>query len=300
MNALNYDLYENDFIEKTQIQTHAAKPFVKWAGGKRALLEILRSSMPREFNNYFEPFLGGGALFFHLANEGILQGKKVYLNDKNAELINTYKVIQRTPKELLKELNSMQKAHNKEYFYSVRALDRDEKFATLSPIFRAARFIYLNKTCFNGLCRYNAKRQFNAPMGSYKNPKIYDETLILNAHYALQNAVILNEDFEFVRNLAQKGDFVYFDPPYFPLSPTASFTSYTDTFLDDEQTRLCELFKDLNSRGIKLLQSNSNTAFIKNLYQNFSIQSVQAKRAINCKGYKRGKVSELTIRSFDE
>lgn len=286
-------------VPQLQTNTSTAKPFVKWAGGKRALLEILLSSMPREFNSYFEPFLGGGALFFHLANEGILQGKKVYLNDKNTELINAYKIIQRTPKELLKELNSMQKAHSKEHFYSIRALDRDEKFATLSPIFRATRFIYLNKTCFNGLCRYNAKGQFNAPMGSYKNPKIYDETLILNAHYALQNAVILNEDFEFVRNLAQKGDFMYFDPPYFPLNATSGFTSYTDNFLDSEQTRLCEFFKDLNLRGVKLLQSNSNTNFIKNLYHNFSIQSVQAKRVINCKGDKRGEVSELIIRGFD-
>lgn len=283
-----------------QTNTNTAKPFVKWAGGKRALLEILRSFLPQNFGDYFESFLGGGALFFYLASEGLLRGKKVYLNDKNTELINAYHAIQNAPKELLKELNLIQKAHSKEHFYSIRALDRKDNFSDLSPIFRAARFIYLNKTCFNGLCRYNAKGQFNAPMGSYKNPKIYDETLILNAHRALQNAVILNEDFEFVRNLAQKGDFVYFDPPYFPLNATSSFTSYTDNFLDSEQTRLCELFKDLNSRGVKLLQSNSNTNFIKNLYHNFSIQIVQAKRAINCKRDKRGAVSELIIRGFDE
>ena len=195
---------------------HHAKPFVKWAGGKRALLEILCASLPQNFNAYFEPFLGGGALFFELANKGLLQGKKVYLNDKNAELINAYLAIQKEPQKLLNELNSMQKAHSKEHFYSIRALDREVNFSTLSPIFRAARFIYLNKTCFNGLCRYNAKGQFNTPFGAYKNPKIYDEMLILNAHYALQDAVILNEDFEFVRDLAKKGDFVYFDPPYFP------------------------------------------------------------------------------------
>lgn len=275
---------------------HHAKPFVKWAGGKRALLEILCASLPQNFNAYFEPFLGGGALFFELANKGLLQGKKVYLNDKNAELINAYLAIQKEPQKLLNELNLMQKAHSKEHFYSIRALDREVNFSTLSPIFRAARFIYLNKTCFNGLCRYNAKGQFNTPFGAYKNPKIYDEMLILNAHYALQNAVILNEDFEFVRDLAKKGDFVYFDPPYFPLNSTSNFTSYTQNFLESEQIRLYALFCDLNSRGVKLLQSNSSADFIKNLYKNFQIQAIQAKRAINCKGDKRGTVSEFIIK----
>lgn len=217
---------------------HHAKPFVKWAGGKRALLEILCASLPQNFNAYFEPFLGGGALFFELANKGLLQGKKVYLNDKNAELINAYLAIQKEPQKLLNELNLMQKAHSKEHFYSIRALDREVNFSALNPIFRAARFIYLNKTCFNGLCRYNAKGQFNTPFGAYKNPKIYDEALILNAHYALQDTVILNEDFEFVRDLAKKGDFVYFDPPYFPLNSTSNFTSYTQNFLENEQIRL--------------------------------------------------------------
>lgn len=275
---------------------HHAKPFVKWAGGKRALLKILCASLPQNFNAYFEPFLGGGALFFELANKGLLQGKKVYLNDKNAELINAYLAIQKEPQKLLNELNSMQKAHGKEHFYSIRALDREVNFSALSPIFRAARFIYLNKTCFNGLCRYNAKGQFNTPFGAYKNPKIYDETLILNAHYALQDAVILNEDFEFVRDLAKKGDFVYFDPPYFPLNSTSSFTSYTQNFLENEQMRLYALFCDLNLCGVKLLQSNSSADFIKNLYKNFQIQAIQAKRTINCKGDKRGSVSEFIIK----
>lgn len=274
---------------------HHAKPFVKWAGGKRALLEILCASLPQNFNAYFEPFLGGGALFFELANKGLLQGKKVYLNDKNAELINAYLAIQKEPQKLLNELNLMQKAHSKEHFYSIRALDREVNFSALNPIFRAARFIYLNKTCFNGLCRYNAKGQFNTPFGAYKNPKIYDEALILNAHYALQDVVILNEDFEFVRDLAKKSDFVYFDPPYFPLNSTSNFTSYTQNFLESEQMRLYTLFCDLNSHGVKLLQSNSSADFIKNLYKNFQIQAIQAKRAINCKGDKRGAVSELIL-----
>lgn len=302
MNALNYEFYENDFSAtqfdfKNASAKTQAKPFVKWAGGKRALLDTLIKFMPKDFNAYFEPFLGGAALFFELVNRGILKGKKVFLNDKNAELINAYKVIKHAPQELLGELKTLQENHSKEQFYSIRALDKSVNFRTLhTEIFRAARFIYLNKTCFNGLCRYNARGEFNTPMGSYKNPKIHDETLILNAHFALQNAELFSGDFEFVKNLAQSGDFVYFDPPYFPLNSTSSFVSYTDNFLQDEQERLCALFNELNSRKIRLLQSNSNTDFIKNLYKNFEIHTIFAKRAINCKGERRGAVSELLIR----
>ena len=166
----------------------------------------------------------------------------------------------------------------------------------MDTAFRAARFIYLNKTCFNGLCRYNAKGQFNTPMGSYKNPKIYDEDLILNAHNALQGVEILNTDFASACAEAQSGDFVYFDPPYFPLNKTSSFVSYTDNFLQAEQVRLCETFKILESKGVKVLQSNSNTGFIRELYKDFELIEVKARRAINCKGDKRGEVSELLIK----
>lgn len=272
------------------------KPFVKWAGGKNGLINSLISFIPKNFNSYFEPFVGGGALFFYLKNLNILNSKKIYLNDKNAELINAYKQIKINPNKLLEELEILKNNHSKEYFYKIRNLDRDFDFYSLSEVFRAARFIYLNKTCFNGLCRYNAKGNFNTPMGSYKNPKIYDKDLIFSVHEVLKNVSITNKDFEVVSLKAKKGDFVYFDPPYYPLNKTSSFVSYTDNFSANEQIRLYKLFKMLDCEGIKVLQSNSNTDFIKELYKDFEIIEVISKRAINCKGDKRGKITELIIR----
>ena len=272
------------------------KPFVKWAGGKNGLINSLISFIPKNFNSYFEPFVGGGALFFYLKNLNILNSKKIYLNDKNTELINAYKQIKINPNKLLEELEILKNNHSKEYFYKIRNLDRDFDFYSLSEVFRAARFIYLNKTCFNGLCRYNAKGNFNTPMGSYKNPKIYDKDLIFSVHEVLKNVSITNKDFEVVSLKAKKGDFIYFDPPYYPLNKTSSFVSYTDNFSANEQIRLYKLFKMLDSEGIKVLQSNSNTDFIKELYKDFEIIEVISKRAINCKGDKRGKITELIIR----
>ena len=272
------------------------KPFVKWAGGKNGLINSLISFIPKNFNSYFESFVGGGALFFYLKNLNILNSKKIYLNDKNAELINAYKQIKINPNKLLEELEILKNNHSKEYFYKIRNLDRDSNFYSLSEVFRAARFIYLNKTCFNGLCRYNAKGNFNTPMGNYKNPKIYDKDLIFSVHKVLKNVSITNKDFEVISLKAKKGDFVYFDPPYYPLNKTSSFVSYTDNFSANEQIRLYKLFKMLDCEGIKVLQSNSNTDFIKELYKDFEIIEVISKRAINCKGDKRGKITELIIR----
>ena len=273
-----------------------SKPFVKWAGGKNGLINSLISFIPKNFNSYFESFVGGGALFFYLKNLNILNSKKIYLNDKNTELINAYKQIKINPNKLLEELEILKNNHSKEYFYKIRNLDRDFDFYSLSEFFRAARFIYLNKTCFNGLCRYNAKGNFNTPMGSYKNPKIYDKDLIFSVYEVLKNVSITNKDFEVVSLKAKKGDFVYFDPPYYPLNKTSSFVSYTDNFSANEQIRLYKLFKMLDCEGIKVLQSNSNTDFIKELYKDFEIIEVISKRAINCKGDKRGKITELIIR----
>ena len=273
-----------------------AKPFVKWAGGKNGLINSLTPFIPKKFNSYFEPFVGGGALFFYLKNHKILNSKKIYLNDKNLELINAYRQIKINPIEILKKLEILKKNHNKEYFYKIRNLDRNSNFYSLGEVFRAARFIYLNKTCFNGLCRYNAKGNFNTPIGSYKDPKIYDKELILSVHKALKNVAITNKDFEIVSLKARKGDFIYFDPPYFPLNKTSSFVGYTDNFLANEQIRLYELFKTLDFEGIKVLQSNSNTDFIKELYKDFEIIEVRSKRAINCKGDKRGCITSLIIK----
>lgn len=273
-----------------------AKPFLKWAGGKRDLVGFITKFMPKDFEAYFEPFVGGGALFFALYENRILDNKKVFLNDKNKELINAFSIIQNSPKELLKHLEKLQLSHSKENFYQIRNLDRDEDFLQKDKIFRAARFIYLNKTCFNGLCRYNAKGEFNTPIGSYKNPKIYDERLIINASKALQEVKILCSDFMQIAKMAKRNDFVYFDPPYFPLNPTSSFTSYIDNFLEKEHLRLFEIFKNLDLKGVKVLQSNSNSPFIKELYKDFEFIEIQAKRAINCKGDKRGKITEVLIR----
>lgn len=272
------------------------KPFVKWAGGKNGLINSLISFIPKNFNSYFEPFVGGGALFFYLKNLNILNSKKIYLNDKNAELINAYKQIKINPNKLLEELEILKNNHSKEYFYKIRNLDRDFDFYSLSEVFRAARFIYLNKTCFNGLCRYNAKGNFNTPMGSYKNPKIYDKDLIFSVYKVLKNVSITNKDFEVVSLKAKRGDFIYFDPPYYPLNKTSSFVSYTDNFSANEQIRLYKLFKMLDCEGIKVLQSNSNTDFIKELYKDFEIIEVISKRAINCKGDKRGCITSLIIK----
>ena len=272
------------------------KPFVKWAGGKNGLINSLVSFIPKNFNSYFEPFVGGGALFFYLKNLNILNSKKIYLNDKNAELINAYKQIKINPNKLLEELEILKNNHSKEYFYKIRNLDRDFDFYSLSEFFRAARFIYLNKTCFNGLCRYNAKGNFNTPMGSYKNPKIYDKDLIFSVYDVLKNVSITNKDFEVVSLKAKKGDFIYFDPPYYPINKTSSFVSYTDNFSANEQIRLYKLFKMLDCEGIKVLQSNSNTDFIKELYKDFEIIEVISKRAINCKGDKRGCITSLIIK----
>ncbi|MWV62689.1 Dam family site-specific DNA-(adenine-N6)-methyltransferase [Helicobacter saguini] len=289
------------------------QPFIKWAGGKRAILDSMLPFMPKHFNNYFEPFLGGGALFFvikdskisntflnttkqiHLQDSKNIESK-FFLNDKNTELINAYIIVRDNPNKLLELLKDFQNKHNKEFFYTIRNMDRSNDFKDLDSIFRAARFIYLNKTCFNGLCRYNSKGQFNTPLGSYKNPKIYDKDLILNASFALKNTHISNKDFENLESSITKNDFIYFDPPYYPLSKTSSFVSYIDNFTQDSQIRLFELFKRLDSKGAKVLLSNSNTPFIKDLYKDYEIIELKAKRAINCKGNGRGEISELLIR----
>lgn len=276
--------------------TSIAKPFVKWAGGKSGLIASLIPFIPKNFNSYFEPFVGGGALFFYLKNQKILNSKKIYINDKNSQLINAYKQIKINPHEILEELEILNKKHSEETFYRIRNLDRNSDFYSLSEVFKAARFIYLNKTCYNGLCRYNSKGHFNTPMGNYKNPKIYDKELIFSVHKALKNVLITNNDFESALLKVKKGDFIYFDPPYFPLNKTSSFVNYTDNFLANEQIRLYELFKILDFEGVKVLQSNSNTQFIKELYKDFEIIEINSKRAINCKGDRRGKITELIIK----
>ncbi len=283
-------------MEQKQVQ-----PFIKWVGGKRGLLEQLLPLFPKKFNSYFEPFLGGGAVFFELYSRGFLKDKKVVLSDINKELVNTYNIVKEKPDELIKNLESYKKQHSKEFYYKVRELDRKDNYCMLSNLEKATRFIYLNKTCFNGLYRVNKKGYFNTPMGSYKNPNIADSNAILNASEALQSAIIQQQSFKEILEQVQSSDFVYFDPPYYPLNSTSSFTSYdSNCFLADEQFELFEVFDLLSDKGVYVVQSNSDTAFIKELYSKYDINIVSANRFINSKSSSRGKISEVLVRNFKE
>ena len=239
------------------LELNQPKPFLKWVGGKRALVDEIIARMPEKFNTYFEPFVGGGALFFELKKRGMLEGKKSYLFDANFELINTYNTVKNNPYELIEILKEFQNKHSHDFYYEIRAMDRENSFTSLPDAMRSARFIYLNKTCFNGLYRVNSKGFYNVPMGRYKNPAICDTSSILCASRALQDAEVLHVDFAKVLDFAKKGDFVYFDPPYYPLTPTSSFTSYNqDIFLDDEQKRLFNTFVKLAQKGLHVMLSN--------------------------------------------
>lgn len=280
------------------LELNQPKPFLKWVGGKRALVDEIIKRMPRDFNNYFEPFVGGGALFFELKKRGMLEGKKSYLFDANAELVSTYNTVKNHPYELIELLKDFQNKHSKDFYYEIRSMDREGSFTSLPDTVRAARFIYLNKTCFNGLYRVNSKGFYNVPMGSYKNPTICDANLIYSTSKALQETEILNVDFAKVLDLAKKGDFVYFDPPYYPLTPTSSFTAYNqDVFLEDEQKRLFNTFEKLSQSNIHVILSNSDTELIKELYKEYQIDLVDVPRFINSKSNGRGKIKEILVKN---
>lgn len=271
------------------------KPPLKWVGGKRQLLPEIMKYIPENYNTYFEPFIGGGAVFFHLEPE------KAVINDYNSELINVYLTIKNSFKELIQELKMHDQNNSKEYYYEVRAWDRDEKYANRSNIEKAARLIYMNKTCFNGMYRVNSKNQFNVPYGKYVNPAIINEEVLQNISIFLNNnnIKILNKDFSDALEISQSGDFVYLDPPYVPISETSAFTSYTKNgFNKEDQIRLREVCDDLDSKGVKFLLSNSNVPFIQDQYKNYKIEVVGANRSINSKGNKRGKVEEVLIRNY--
>jgi len=273
-----------------------AKPFLKWAGGKQQLLTQFEQYFPVRFNRYLEPFVGGGAVFFHLWNTGKLP-EHVLLFDTNAELINTYKVVRDSVDELIELLAIYKKSHQRAYYYEIRNLDRQH--VRLSDVERAARTIYLNKTCYNGLYRVNRNGQFNVPMGSYKNPTILHAETIKTASRALQNVLLEVRDFQSVVDLTQSGDFFYFDPPYHPLSATASFTSYTASDFDDEdQRKLANVFALLSKQGCLCMLSNSYTPLVLELYQKFRIETVQANRAINSDANGRGTIQEVVVLNY--
>lgn len=273
------------------------KPFVKWVGGKRQLLKqfrLMNLYPPEKFNSktnrYFEPFVGGGAVFFDLLPD------KAYLSDLNKELVITYNVIKNNVDNLIKSLEKHQ--YEKGYFLKVRAKDLNK----MSDLEIASRFIFLNRTCFNGMYRVNSKGGFNVPFGKYSNPIICDKENLRKVSEKLQNVEISHQDYKAVLKKAKKGDFVYFDPPYYPVSKTASFTSYTaDTFLDKEQLELRDTFLELSKRGCYVMLSNSDTPFINKIYSGIKgvrITKVQAGRVINSKISGRGKITEVLVTNY--
>ncbi|HHT49680.1 MAG TPA: DNA adenine methylase [Firmicutes bacterium] len=270
-------------------------PVLKWVGGKRQLLKDIGKYIPSKYSTYYEPFLGGGAVLF------ALQPNKAVVNDINEELINVYTVIRDHLEELIEDL----KKHKNEadYYYEIRELDRDKKkYHQLSNVEKASRIIYLNKTCYNGLFRVNQQGEFNSPFGRYKNPNIVNEITLRAVSNYFNKAKITFKcgDFEEAVKGIRKGSFVYFDPPYDPVSDSANFTGYDKGgFTRDEQVRLKRLCDKLNSRNIKFLLSNSATGFILDLYKNYNITIVKANRAINSKGDKRGEVNEVLVRNYE-
>lgn len=270
-------------------QNTSPHPFLKWAGGKRQLISQMDKFFPKNYNKFIEPFIGGGAIFFHLHPDNSI------ISDNNPDLIICYKVIKEDVEDLIKSLKKHR--YEKKYYYEIRALDRDrKKYAELSDVEKASRSIYLNKSGYNGLYRVNSKGFFNVPFGRHKNPKICDETNLRSVSQALKNIEIYLGSFEICLDFAEKDDFIYLDPPYFPLSDTALFTSYTkDIFDKSSQIKLFEVFKELNRRECNVMLSNSYSEFILDLYKDFKIVTLRAKRNINSNSQKRGLINEVLI-----
>ncbi len=273
-----------------------AKPFVKWAGGKRQIINELKKYVPNEYNCYYEPFIGGGALFFNLAP------KKAVINDSNSELMNVYNVMCNDEKysKMCHLLNNYEVKNSEEFYYEIRDKDRNrEKYDKLNDYTKAARTIYLNKACFNGLYRVNSKGQFNVPYNKKTIVNTYDKEnlLVVHMYLTMNDITIMNTDFEEALKNAREGDFVYMDPPYDQIN--SSFTSYTEEgFNHDEQRRLARVFKELDQRGVKVMLSNHNTELIRELYKDYHFHIIEAKRNINANGKKRGKVEEVIITNY--
>lgn len=269
-------------------------PVLKWVGGKRQLLDAFRPLLPKTIDEYCEPFVGGGAMLFYL------QPKKALVNDINSDLILVYTVIRDSVDELIRRLKQFE--NTPDMFYAVRSWDRDRKrYDALSDIERAARIIYLNKTCYNGLYRVNKAGEFNSPFGRYKEPNIVNAPVLraVNAYFNAAEISFSTVDYAELLYNVRKGTFVYIDPPYDPVSDTSSFTGYArDGFTKDDQIRLRECCDELNRRGVRFMLSNSATDFIREQYAAYNITTVQAKRAINSVATKRGNVDEVVVRNY--
>lgn len=261
------------------------KPFLKWAGGKRQLLTILESYIPQRYGKYIEPFIGGGALFFHLEPHNAI------ISDSNDDLINTYHMVRDEVDELISLLDSY--PHDKNFFYDIRSNHPMD----LTPVERAARFIYLNRTCFNGLYRVNKKGEFNVPFGSYKNPKICDAPLLRSASRALKNVLIQTSDYKTVLlENAKEGDLVFLDPPYYPISTFSDFKRYTkEFFYETDHKQLATIFRELSSRGVHVILTNSNAPLIRNLFSDYFCFVADTNRNINSDGSKRTQGEDLIV-----
>ncbi|MBR8831808.1 MAG: Modification methylase DpnIIA [Chroococcopsis gigantea SAG 12.99] len=267
------------------------KPYLKWVGGKSQLKSELISRLPTSFNRYFEPFIGGGALFF------TLQPHSAFISDINPDLINTYQVVKDYIEELIQDLK--QHVYDQDYYLKIRNIDRSTEFSTWTKIQKASRLIYLNKSCFNGLYRVNSKGHFNVPFGRYTNPTLVDDLNLRACSKVLKNCQIGLNSFLAIEHLLQKNDFVYFDPPYAPLNTTSNFTSYTpDGFAHDMQVALKNFCDRLTDRGVQFMLSNSSAQLILDLYSDYKIELVYATRAINSKAHKRGKIPEVIVRNY--
>jgi DNA adenine methylase len=290
-------LFESDLDE--------GAPFLKWAGGKTQLLPQLIPLLPKHFRRYAESFVGSAALFFQLRRS---RGKfPSILMDLNDELINCFKVVRDSVDDLIPQLDKHRSNHSREHYYAIRKLSPKQ----MDAIDRAARLIYLNKTCYNGLYRVNSHGQFNVPIGSYAKPRIYDEPALRSASKSLRDAEIVRDDFTEIQDRVEEGDFIYFDPPYHPISKTSSFTGYTvrnfalptrrreaPSFAVDEQQLVAAMFEKLDSKGCLVMLSNSDSPQIRQYYERYRIDVVAARRVINCDGTKRGAIDEIVVRNF--
>uniref|UniRef100_UPI00404A3464 DNA adenine methylase n=1 Tax=Flavobacterium sp. TaxID=239 RepID=UPI00404A3464 len=271
-------------------------PFLKWVGGKRQIMPSIVENLPKNIGrlNYVEPFIGGGAVLFHL------QPQNAIINDFNSELTNVYEVIKNNLEELIQDLKTHK--NEAEYFYELRGLDRKDEYNNLTNIQKASRVIYLNKTCFNGLYRVNNAGEFNSPFGRYKNPNIVNEPTLkaVNKYLNQNNIIIQTGDYANVLENIPENSFVYLDPPYHPISESSNFTGYVQGGWDMwDQIRLREACDNLNERGIKFLLSNSSAQLIKDQYENYTINTVKANRSINSDASNRGEIDEFLIKNYE-
>lgn len=280
--------------ESNNLNSSEARPFLQWVGGKRNMIQQYKKYFPADYNTYYEPFVGGGAVFFSLLPSNAI------ITDSNQELIETYKAIRDSPEEVISLLEELKKKHSKELYMAIRELDRIyDLFFEFSLVEIASRMIYLNQTCFNAVYRVNKKSQFNVPIGSSLNRLICDKNAIIIASKILKKAKIICADFEEALLGHNENDFIYLDPPYEPVSKYSDFTRYTkEKFYQDDQLRLKNIFDKLTKAGCKVMLSNSDCEYIRDLYKEYNIIYVTSLRTLNCKKDRRGQVSELLITNY--